>query len=262
MSKASEFLSTFSKLEAVLSKHAQSLPEKYYHNRQKPRKVHDSLESFSHYTEACARDVRNRVSNESEFRVIIENLDKISLYNKLRNALAHNYDDPPIADPRQDAVEGIRKISSDITNPKTAQNNMIKTIKYDQPADNLYDALDDMAQNGFTNVPVIEEGRIVAVLSEKSALRWAAETRNDEVKLETFVSVWDIEKYLDDINDKTFDVYEFIPKALDVYSIEDIFIDYMREGKRVSTLFVTENGNHREGLLGIVTAWDLHKIDK
>ena len=139
---------------------------------------------------------------------------------------------------------------------------MTKTITYVQPADNLYDALDDMAQNGFTNVPVIEEGRIVAVLSEKSALRWAAETRNDEVKLETFVSVWDIEKYLDDINDKTFDVYEFIPKALDVYSIEDIFIDYMRDGKRVSTLFVTENGNHREGLLGIITAWDLHKIDK
>ena len=69
-------------------------------------------------------------------------------------------------------------------------------------------------------------------------------------------------KSLGPINDKTFDVYEFIPKALDVYSIEDTFIDYMREGKRVSTLFVTENGNHREGLLGIITAWDLHKIDK
>ena len=108
--------------------------EKYYHNRQKPRKVHDSLESFAHYIEACARDVRNRVSNESEFRVIIENLDKISLYSKLRNALAHNYDDPPIADPRQDAVEGIKKIYSDITNPKTAQNIM---IKYSQEIDDI-----------------------------------------------------------------------------------------------------------------------------
>ena len=41
--------------------------------------------------------------------------------------------------------------------------------------------------------------------------------------------------------------------------IEEIW-RFVKGGKRLGVLFVTQNGKEGEGILGMITAWDLGKI--
>lgn len=259
MTRADDFLKTFSALEDIIISHAQNLPEKYYEKAKKPFTVDASLNTLRHYRESVRRNISNKVKNESDFRVLLENIDQLFLCNKLRNALAHNFDDPPIADPRQDIVDFMNAIHAEITNPKTAANIMTKKVRKTNTSENIYDVVDDMDRNNFTNVPVVEGGKVVAVLSERSALKWIAATKDDDVKLAEVHTVWDVERYLDDINAEDSDVYVFVAKNLNIYSVQDIFDEAIKNGRRVGALFVTNSGSHNESLLGIITAWDLYR---
>lgn len=259
MTRADDFLKTFSALEDIIISHAQNLPEKYYEEGKKPFMVDASLKTMRHYRESVRRNIGNKVKNESDFRVLLENIDQLFLCNKLRNALAHNFDDPPIADPRQDIVDFMKAIYAEITNPKTAANIMTKNVRKTNTSENIYDVVDDMDRNNFTNVPVVDGGKVVAVLSERSALKWIAATKDDDVKLAEVHTVWDVERYLDDINAEDSDVYVFVAKDLNIYSVQDIFDEAIKNGRRVGALFVTNSGSHNESLLGIITAWDLHR---
>ena len=47
-----------------------------------------------------------------------------------------------------------------------------------------------------------------------------------------------------------------------VYEIEDMFNNAIKKGQRLLAVLVSDKGDASATPLGIITAWDVHKIDK
>lgn len=47
---------------------------------------------------------------------------------------------------------------------------------------------------------------------------------------------------------------------MDAFGIKEKFVDFIKDGKRLRVLLVIQNGKVGEGILGLITAWDLGKI--
>lgn len=250
MSRANEFLTIFGKLEKEVLARAGRVPrlERYRSDEQykKTRSFSGSLDILQEY---------------GKDRVVSEFLPQLRLYGQLRNALAHNYDDDPIADPREDAVDAIKTLYEKISTPQKARNIMTDNPTSFNVNDNVYISLSLMNEEWFTSVPVYSGEEMVGILSERSMLRWAAASVDDEVKLAELNTLDDIMRYFDQPDDAGTDLYYFVSKDLDVYSVRDLFNNAIRQGKRVAAVFVTHNGRKSESLLGIITAWDLYRID-
>jgi len=250
MSRANEFLTVFAKLEKEILLRAGKVPQLQnfmaHEQSKKTRTFAGSLDILQEY---------------GKDRIVNEYLEKLRLYGQLRNALAHNYDDEPIAEPREDTVEGIKRLYDSVTTPQAVWQIMTEKPVVFSVKDDAYESLGIMDKNWYTSVPVYSDDRLVGVLSERSMLRWAVASANDDVKLAELRTLDDIAKYFDSPDATGTDLYYFVPKNLDVYSVRDLFEDGIRDGKRVAAVFVTHNGKASEALLGIVTAWDLHRID-
>ena len=63
--------------------------------------------------------------------------------------------------------------------------------------DDAYGALGVMDRNWYTSVPVYRGEDLVGVLSERSMLRWAVASADDDVKLAELRTLADIEEYLE-----------------------------------------------------------------
>ena len=63
--------------------------------------------------------------------------------------------------------------------------------------------------------------------------------------------------YGDDI-----DTYGYVSRDTTVYEVEDMFSDAIKDKRRLLAILVSENGTESAMPLGIITAWDLYKIDK
>lgn len=251
MSRASEFLTVFSKLEGEILQRARKVPQlRNFAPHEQSRKV----QSF-----AGSLDV---LQDYGKDRVVSEHIDTLRLYGKLRNALAHNYSDDPIAEPHEDTVDGIKRLYETIATPQLVSQIMTEKPVVFATGDNAYEALGVMDRNWYTSVPVYQNEELVGVLSERSMLRWAVASADVDVKLAELQTLEDIVEYFDTPDDSGTDLYYFVAKDTDVYTVRDLFDNAIQNDSRVAAIFVTHNGKISESLLGIVTAWDLSRIDK
>ena len=251
MSRASEFLTVFSKLEDEILRRARKVPQlRGFAPHEQSKKVR----SF-----AGSLDV---LQDYGKDRVVSEHIDTLRLYGKLRNALSHNFSDDPIAEPHEDTVSGIKRLYDAVTKPQLVSQIMTEKPVVFAVSDEAYGALGLMDKNWYTSVPVYRGEELVGILSERSMLRWAVASADDEVKLAELKTLADIEEYLDAPDDTGTDLYYFVAKDTDVYTVRDLFDHAIQDDKRVAAVFVTHNGKISESLLGIVTAWDLSRIHK
>lgn len=56
--------------------------------------------------------------------------------------------------------------------------------------------------------------------------------------------------------------FAFVSKDALLIDVEEIFKDGLKDNKRIATVFITETGNEKEKLLGLITAWDLAGYEK
>ena len=55
--------------------------------------------------------------------------------------------------------------------------------------------------------------------------------------------------------------FRFIPQDMPAAEMEDIFAQAQKAPKRLGLLFVTQNGQPTEKLLGMISAWDMAGVD-
>ncbi len=51
--------------------------------------------------------------------------------------------------------------------------------------------------------------------------------------------------------------FEFVSRETTVIDIEEMFAKELRQEKRLAVVFITDNGDPNEKILGLVTAWDV-----
>jgi len=186
--------------------------------------------------------------------------DDLKSFANLRNAIIHNPDRKtinPIAEPHEIVVSKYKEIMDKVLNPPKALNEIAipsQNIYKINLADNALEVMKIMNKNIFTHVPVLKDDKMVGVFSENTIFTFFTEKEeaifDDEMTIEDFNEFIPIDKHPSE-------VFIFVPRNITMLEIEEIFKNEINDNKRISAIFITENGKEDEKLLGLITPWDI-----
>lgn len=236
MTRAEEYRIEFNKLETMLKKRANARSE-------------DSISS-----------VVSALVNIHKDRVVRQFERDIRQFIELRNAIIHQSTNRAIAEPYEETVVSLRKLVVNIEQPKTAWDIATTELIKVSLEDSLSQVVGQMAEMHITSLPIVEDKKVVGFVSESTIVKIV------DKAFEHGGALIDEAKIKDVAYDKPYgdasDIYSYVTRKVTVYEIEDMFNDAIKQGKRLLAILVSDKGDASATPLGIITAWDLHKIDK
>ena len=236
MTRAEEYRIEFNKLETMLKKRANARSE-------------DSISS-----------VVSALVNIHKDRVVRQFERDIRQFIELRNAIIHQSTNRAIAEPYEETVVSLRKLVVNIEQPKTAWDIATTELVKVSLEDSLSQVVGRMAEMHITSLPIVEDKKVVGFVSESTIVKIV------DKAFEHGGALIDEAKIKDVAYDKPYgdasDIYSYVTRKVTVYEIEDMFNDAIKQGKRLLAILVSDKGDASATPLGIITAWDLHKIDK
>lgn len=202
------------------------------------------------------RKVINDISYKN--RIIAMNKKLLESYTDLRNAIVYTAgEDFIIAQPHDDVVEKLKEIEMLILNPPKVIPLFQDGVLTLESTDSILDAIDIMFKNDYSQMPIVEDGEFIGLLNSNTITRWigAVDKKVDDngsiLILNTRIK--DVLLYTEDDRN-----YEFIDRDYYLHQVIDVF-----EGNRnMEALLVTHSGSKKEKLMGIITVWDLVRINK
>lgn len=177
----------------------------------------------------------------------------------LRNVFAHAERDKYIAEIKEFAFQELQKILKLLENPPTV-GVVFKTEVYTTTPKEITEVvLRKMSENLYTHVPIYQNGKFYGTLSESTLLAWLVDNIK-EGKAQFYKRlVGDIKKeYLFNENDKV----NFISETKSIFEVQAMFEEAIRKSQRLGALIITKSGKKDEKPIGIITAWDLPRIDQ
>ena len=184
--------------------------------------------------------------------------DDLREYGDLRNAIVHHRTavEYAIAEPHDEVVEKIERIDRTLTEPPVAGEQFRRRVHIFGPDDSLADALRMAEKKKDFQIPVYDRGDFRGLISPSGLMEYLAETVEDDVISREITTLSDILLHI-----RTGRSYEFISADLSIYAAEEMFSEAVVKGRRLDALLITESGRRDETLLGIITPWDLMKIE-
>lgn len=183
-------------------------------------------------------------------------------YAELRNAIVHQTtEEVIIAEPHTQAVENFQKIYDIIIKPPTAYDIASKPVEHCNAIALIADVIRIMTVKVYTHIPVLEDGKFVGVFSEATVTRWLADSAEKDGFVLDKTQIGELKDYYND-PENTFCCYRFVSRGYDAYKIKDDFLYLVNKKWRLGAVFVTDSGKKTDKIIGIITSWDLPKIDE
>lgn len=184
--------------------------------------------------------------------------DDLRLYANLRNAIVHNRTDAEyaIAEPHDDIVELIEYIDRKLAKPVTVGELFRRKVHTLKTTDTLIDGLELIRKQRFNQIPIYRNNEFFGLVTATGITLWLADECPEGNITREIPTLIDIYQY-----EKKKITYRFIEKDFSVYAAEDCFKRAVSQGKRLDALLITENGDKKEKLIGIITPADLLKIE-
>ncbi len=181
------------------------------------------------------------------------NFDIIKQASQIRNIIAHNND---ILVPSDRFLSQFEEIVESICNPLKVENIMIsfqklKTVNLDNT---IGDAVELLKTHGYNTIPVIQNGELMGVFTEKSLFDYFSMHKSSDLNKNMKIS--DIIESID-LNSDPRKYFEFVGRHLSVEAAYEHFSKDLKSRRELLLLLVTENGNRNEKLLGIVALRDI-----
>lgn len=184
-----------------------------------------------------------------------ENGDLLYQAGKLRNILSHNNE---VAAPTELFLETFIKLVSKIVSPKNAYDIMVKynNCLLASPEERILPTLVKMKDNKISSVPIVVDKKVVGIFNETSLFHTFLDENGEMVVDLKGVTFNDhIENF--NLDKTTYFAYKFISRDTDVYKCFHEFELGYKDDVKVELLFVTENGDSKQALLGLVSIFDL-----
>lgn len=197
--------------------------------------------------EACSRYVSLRIFKQD-----------LRQYARLRNALVHEYtnDDYFIAVPHLTIVESIESICRHLEKPKSVMSIAVKPVVVFQASTYLRDVFQAIEQYGITSFPVYLDHAFKGLVTEDGLSRWIASRLKESMVIDfnhiTLQEVLPLER--------PFNVV-FVSKKMNIFEVDDLYKQKLKAGSKIDAVIVTATGGLHEKPEGIITSWDLVKID-
>ncbi len=197
----------------------------------------------------------NFLMHHKNFREMEIELD---ICRETRNLLSHS---PKIngmyaVEPSDGMIGFLEEVIDKVEHPLRAQNVMIhkNELCYKCLNDSVREAIIDMKNLSYSHIPILEDGIVVGVFSEKIILSLLI----DEVYagISSSLTFADIRKYIS-IKSERADRYCFVSKDTLVSELGKMYKDTSEHREKIDLIFVTQTGNEKEKVQGIITAWEL-----
>jgi predicted transcriptional regulator len=191
--------------------------------------------------------------------VIRVHFDQLKQYAKLRNAIVHERisGDYFIATPHTDVVDQLKRIKRTLDQPPKALEFATQPVLYFKEDTDLTHIIEAFEEHGISQFPIYNLDRSFAgLLTNDGIVRWLSQnTPKGKVDLETVNAshVLACEK------DKS---VEFLQSSATVFELEERFERSLDENRKLKAVILTESGNPDDLPMGIVTTWDLIKVDR
>lgn len=182
-------------------------------------------------------------------------------YAELRNAIVHQTTDEPIAEPYDKTVESLQRIYLILKKPPVAYDIASKPVFSCGTEDLIVNVVKEMTQKVYTHIPVLEGGKFIGVFSESTITRWLGKSAERDGFILEATRIGELKEYFDRPED-IFCCYKFVARNTDIFSVKDDFLVLVNKKWRLGAVFVTQNGRKDEKIIGIITSWDLPKIDE
>ncbi len=198
--------------------------------------------------------------------------DEVRLIHDLRNVIIHEekyLDDITI--PTDAFLDRIADVIKHMNNPQTAIDIASTCVYCCCLDDKISDVIQVMAEKIYSQVPVLSdknkskdligvfsEACIAAILGEQGLGLKKEVLLDDDSRIEDIIEI---------VKEPINEGWDFIPKDLDVYKVQELFHNKTfknakLENARLGVLFVTEQGKRDEKILGVITTWDLSRIER
>lgn len=183
--------------------------------------------------------------------------DKLEVCRELRNLLTHNANlgGEPVAQPSGPIVEAMKDVLHYVSKPPLAlefatRGDQVMKADMNQKVLNLMEIMD---KNGYSHIPVMENGVFRGVFSAGSVFQYLLEKGGKGMGRDTVIR--DLEKYIELKNHM--ENYRFVSRDATYLTVRAEFEKVRGKNKRVSAIFITEHGKPGERLLGMLTPWDV-----
>lgn len=183
---------------------------------------------------------------------------KLDVCREVRNLLTHNAspDGTAIIEPSQALLDSLYEIISYVEKPQSVLNYATKAenILQAHPNERMLDVMRRMFKNGFSHVPVIDDGRFTGVFSKSSVFRYLIE--NGSIGNDTRIN--ELKESIK-ITGQRGCRYVFLPPTATYLEARAKFENMSGRNNRLAAIFITETGDENGALLGMITPWDVMK---
>lgn len=174
----------------------------------------------------------------------------------LRNAIVHERSDGHIiAEPNDGAVADFKRVRAALLNPPTVIPKFQKAVQSRTTTDSVGDAVTVMRDGSFSQLPILSNRKVVALLTAETVVRWLASEISNKL-----VSPWEtkIDQVLPHTEDQ--DHYCLLPRKATLLDALAKFEDFAAQGKDLDAILISQDGKPEQQQLGILTLYDLPSI--
>lgn len=184
--------------------------------------------------------------------------EELVSYARLRNAIVHRSTaEEIIAEPHDDVVADIEKIEKLISIPPTAVGVVgEREVICLNSEDTIYHAIFVINKFGFSNLPVMKKNKIVGVVNNKTIIRAIGKVINRGLDVTDYIKN---EVVSNIVSEEAFNKYYLVKdnKLSLTDAINQFFIN-----KKLTAIFVTENGSRNERPISIITGADVMQMNE
>lgn len=183
--------------------------------------------------------------------------DDLKSYARLRNALVHEKSRKNfyIAEPHPEVVEQIESIAEFLQVPPSILTVASKPVKTFDADEEVKVALEEMEGHEFTQYPIYEDGHFKFLMTESGLRRYFA-SRLEGSKIDLAgQKLRDVQKH-----EKT-NTVKIVSKDMNIFELQDLYDSRSEDENKLEAVIITENGSYKEEPIGIVSSWDLIKMD-
>lgn len=179
-------------------------------------------------------------------------------YRDLRNAIVHDRADGKIiAEPNDETVASIEKIARLLLEPPKVLplfKRNVAVVFADEP---LSTAIAAMSRLAYSQLPVVENDTVVAMLTSNMIIRWLG--KNLAMASSDLVRI-PVSDLLRQTGQE--DNFRVVPAELSLFEALDLFCQFQAKKKKLEAILITRHGHSGEPLLGIITNRDLPLIQR
>ncbi|WP_099205712.1 CBS domain-containing protein [Scatolibacter rhodanostii] len=181
---------------------------------------------------------------------------KLDICREIRNLLTHNPNigGMPVAEPSEPVIESMREILAYIRKPPLALDYAVqgKNIMKASLSQKVLRLMEIMDKNGYSHVPVMENGLFQGVFSAGSIFQYilnGGKSITVDTTMEQFRAHLPVEVHKEN--------YAFAGADTTYLEVRNMFQRPKAKNKRVSVVFITKTGKQEEPLLGMIVPSDV-----